>query len=54
MRHLPPGWATDLAILELCGSVVEDRTDHLLVRTPGNPGFHWGNCLFVTDTGAVD
>ena len=54
MRHLPPGWATDLAILELCGSVVQDRADHLLVRTPGNPGFHWGNCLFVTDAGAVD
>lgn len=54
MGHLPPGWATDLAILELGGSAVEDRADHLVVRTPGNPGFHWGNCLFVTDAGAVD
>lgn len=54
MRDLPPGWATDLAVLELTGSTVQDRGDHLVVRTPDNPGFHWGNCLFVTDEGAVD
>lgn len=54
MRSLPPGWATDLAVLEHSGSTVEDRGDHLLVRTPGNPGFHWGHCLFVTDQDAVD
>ena len=54
MRDLPPGWATDLAILEYSGSLVENRGDHLLVRTPDNPDFHWGNCLFVTDEDAVD
>ena len=54
MRDLPPGWATDLAILEHSGSLVEDRGDHLLVRTPDNPDFHWGHCLFVTDEDAVD
>ena len=53
MRNFPPGWATDLAILEHCGSIVEDRGDHLIVRTPHNPNFHWGNCLFVTDEDAV-
>jgi GNAT superfamily N-acetyltransferase len=53
MRDLPPGWATDLAILEHCGSTVEDRGDHLIVRTPRNPDFHWGNCLFVTDEDPV-
>ena len=53
MRDLPPGWATDLAILEHSGSIVEDSGDHLLVRTPGNPDFHWGHCLFVTDEDAV-
>lgn len=52
-RTFPPGWATDLAILEHCGSIVEDREDHLVVRTPHNPGFHWGNCLFVTDEDTV-
>jgi len=53
-RDLTPGWATDLAVLELTGSTIEAREDHLVVRTPANPGFHWGNCLFVTDPGAVD
>ncbi len=53
MRHLPPGWATDIAVLEHSGSSVEDRGDHLVVRSPSNPGFHWGNCLFVTDEDAV-
>ena len=36
------------------GSSVDDRGDHLVVRTPTNPQFHWGNCLFVTDPEAVD
>jgi GNAT superfamily N-acetyltransferase len=53
MRTFPPGWATDLAILEHCGSIVEDREDHLVVRTPHNPDFHWGNCLFITDEDSV-
>jgi GNAT superfamily N-acetyltransferase len=53
MRTFPPGWSTDLAILEHCGSIVEDHQDHLIVRTPHNPDFHWGNCLFVTDEDAV-
>jgi GNAT superfamily N-acetyltransferase len=54
MRELSPGWATDLAVLEHIGSSVEDRGDHLVVRTPQNPDYHWGNCLFVTDEAAVD
>lgn len=54
MRIGPPGWATDLAVLELTGSVVEDHRDHLVVRTPHNPDFHWGNCLFITDDDAID
>jgi GNAT superfamily N-acetyltransferase len=48
------GWATDVAVLELSGSVVEDRGDHLIIRTPLNPTFHWGNCILVTDPAAVD
>lgn len=54
MRTFAPGWATDLAILEHTGSIVEDHEDHLIVRTPHNPGFHWGNCMFVTDDDTVD
>jgi GNAT superfamily N-acetyltransferase len=51
---MSPGWATDLAILELTGSTIEHRGDHLVVRTPANPKYHWGNCLLVTDPAAVD
>ncbi|HSO65218.1 MAG TPA: GNAT family N-acetyltransferase [Ornithinibacter sp.] len=49
MRTCPAGWATDLAILEHTGSVLEDHEDHLVVRTPHNPDFYWGNFLLVTD-----
>lgn len=51
---MSPGWTTDLAILQLTGSTIDDRGDHLVVRTPANPGYHWGNCLLVTDPGSVD
>jgi len=51
--RLPLGWATDIAVLEHGGSTVEDRADHLIVRTPRNPTFHWGNCVLVTDPDAV-
>ena len=54
MTRMPPGWATDVAILELTGSQVTDRGDHLVIRTPDNPDYHWGNCLLVTDPAAVD
>jgi GNAT superfamily N-acetyltransferase len=50
MRSLPLGWATDIAVLQLMGSTVDDRGDHLVVRTVANPLFHWGNCIFVIDT----
>lgn len=53
MRDLPPGWATDLAVLRHSGSLVEDHGDHVVVRTPQNPDFHWGNCIFVLDEGTV-
>ncbi|CAN5406150.1 hypothetical protein BH09ACT8_BH09ACT8_46810 [soil metagenome] len=49
MSELPLGWATDIAVLEHMGSTIDDRGDHIVVRTPQNPLFHWGNCIFVTD-----
>lgn len=48
------GWRTDLAVLRLGGSVVSEHDDHLVVRTPAAPTFHWGNFLLVTDADAVD
>lgn len=52
-RLLPPALRTDVGILRLKGSSVEDRGDHVLLRTPQNPQFHWGNCILVTE-GDVD
>jgi ribosomal protein S18 acetylase RimI-like enzyme len=42
-------YRTDLAMLEHSGSVVEDRGDHLVVRTPDNPTFWWGNFLLLPE-----
>jgi GNAT superfamily N-acetyltransferase len=54
LPSLPPGWATDLAILELTGSVVEHHEHHLVIRSPGQPDFHWGNFVLVADEESVD
>jgi hypothetical protein len=51
---LPLGWHTDLAVLRLEESSVEDRGDHVVVRTPASPLYHWGNFVLVTDAGRVD
>jgi RimJ/RimL family protein N-acetyltransferase len=47
-------WRTDLALLQAAGSEVEDRGDHLVVRTPRNPGFYWGNFLLLDAPAAPD
>jgi ribosomal protein S18 acetylase RimI-like enzyme len=41
------GLRTDLALLTATGSEVEDRGTHLVVRTPANPGFYWGNLFLL-------
>lgn len=41
-------------MLRYTGSSVEDRGDHLVVRTPANPQFHWGNFVLITDAGQLD
>jgi GNAT superfamily N-acetyltransferase len=51
---LPLGWHTELAVLRLNGSAIEERADHVVVRTEANPRFYWGNFVLVTDPGAVD
>ena len=43
------GYRTDLAVLALEGSQVTDRGDHLVIRTPGNPDYWWGNFLLLQD-----
>ncbi|GAA1915624.1 GNAT family N-acetyltransferase [Nocardioides hwasunensis] len=41
------GFRTDLALLTDSGSVVEDRGTHLVVRSPDNPTYFWGNFLLL-------
>ncbi|MDI5971958.1 GNAT family N-acetyltransferase [Streptomyces sp. SL13] len=41
------GFRTDVMLLRMGGSTVTDRGDHLVVRTPRNPGFWWGNFLLL-------
>ncbi|MFL6022530.1 MAG: GNAT family N-acetyltransferase [Marmoricola sp.] len=48
------GWTTDLAVLRFGGSLVEEHSDHLVVRTPENPAYHWGNFVLVTDAASAD
>jgi ribosomal protein S18 acetylase RimI-like enzyme len=38
---------TDLAMLERSGSEITDRGTHLVVRTPDNPAYWWGNFLLL-------
>ncbi|MCU0277429.1 MAG: GNAT family N-acetyltransferase [Candidatus Nanopelagicales bacterium] len=49
MADISLGWTTDLEVLRLGGSTISHRADHILVETPDNPGFHWGNFILVTD-----
>ena len=51
--HVPEPWATDVEVLRRGGSVIEDRGDHLVVRTPDNPEYHWGNFVLVIDPEAA-
>jgi ribosomal protein S18 acetylase RimI-like enzyme len=41
------GFRTDLALLTASGSEVEDRGTHLVVRTPANPTYFWGNFILL-------
>jgi ribosomal protein S18 acetylase RimI-like enzyme len=38
---------TDLALLQLGGSVIEDHESYIAVRTPDNPTYWWGNFLLL-------
>ena len=48
------GYQTDLALLRLGGSEIEDRGDHIVVRSPHNPGHWWGNYLLLQSPPAAD
>ena len=48
------GFRTDLALLERAGSTIEDCGDHLVIRSPKNPTFWWGNFLLLDHVPAAD
>jgi RimJ/RimL family protein N-acetyltransferase len=43
------GFRSDLMLLALQGSDIEQRDGYLVVRTLTNPTFHWGNFLLLGD-----
>ncbi|MGW2426184.1 GNAT family N-acetyltransferase [Streptomyces sp. NPDC001709] len=43
MKVISLGFRTDLMLRTLAGSVITDHGTHLVVRTPANPSFWWGN-----------
>jgi ribosomal protein S18 acetylase RimI-like enzyme len=45
---------TDLALLALGGSVIEDRGSLLAVHTPDNPAYYWGNFYLLAEPPAED
>jgi ribosomal protein S18 acetylase RimI-like enzyme len=45
---------TDLALLRLSGSEIDDRGSHLVVRTPGNPDYRWGNFYLLREPPPAD
>ncbi|MCX2865462.1 GNAT family protein [Paucibacter sp. PLA-PC-4] len=48
LQSLSLGWQTDLIFARFDGLVVE-RADCLVVRTPTNPLFYWGNCIVLPE-----
>jgi ribosomal protein S18 acetylase RimI-like enzyme len=49
MRVTSLGYRTDVALRTMEGAEVTDRGDHLVVRTPDNPNFWWGNFLLLAE-----
>lgn len=41
-----PGWRTEAILHRWDGELIE-RDDCLVVRTPSNPTYYWGNCLML-------
>jgi hypothetical protein len=48
------GYRTDLLLLELSGSTFHDTGEYVVIRTPANPGFWWGNYLLYRTPFAPD
>lgn len=53
MRVRSLGFSTDLAVLSAGGSTIAEADNHLLVRTPSNPTYFWGNFVLVDGPDAL-
>ncbi len=42
-------YRTDLTVLRLSGSEIADLGDHLVVRTPADPSYWWGNFVLLAE-----
>jgi len=42
------GYRTDLMLLGLQGSAIEQQAGYQVIRTPANPTFYWGNFLLLS------
>lgn len=47
VADLRPGWRTDFILHRHGGAEIAERDDCLVVRTPANPTYYWGNCLVL-------
>jgi GNAT superfamily N-acetyltransferase len=43
MRPLSLGWQTDLRLRRLEGAEIVEHDDHMIIRTPLNRSYRWGN-----------
>ena len=52
LASIPPlsnlGYRTDL-IFPAFDGIIEDRGDYIVIRTPKNPGYYWGNYLLFRE-----
>lgn len=54
MKVCSLGYRTDLGLLRFGGTQISPRPDHLVVRSPHNPGHWWGNFLLLDRVPAKD
>lgn len=46
LADIPPGWHTEFIVDRFDAQIIE-RDDCLVVLTPHNPTYYWGNCLYT-------
>lgn len=54
MELISLGYRTDVALLRFGGTQVEEHDDHLVIRSPHNPTFWWGNFLLLARVPAAE